>query len=168
MKVVVNWGAKNTSAKYEVVARDLEGSLQFLMQRGDEWGSFLGDFQYRWSADGAGRVQTVTLSPTYTITMPNWRGYRRIAQECQNEWDTMWRALERHEDGHRAIFDQGITTLVSDLNALTSATGSQIDARMQQARSDIQDAHDAYDTRTDHGKSQGVELFIPEKCKRNP
>ena len=167
MKVNVNWGSKNENAKFRVQGADLESAGKFLQARG-EWGSFSGHFPYKWKATAQGQVSSVVISPTYTIQMPTWAAYRKQSESCKNEWDEMWRALRKHEAGHRDIFLRGISKLVGDLEAIESTTGPEIDDLMERAGAAVQKEHDDYDSRTDHGKSRGVELSISEECRTQP
>jgi len=167
MKVNVNWGSKNENAKFRVQGADLESALKFLQGR-DEWGSFSGDFTYKWKATAQGQVSSVDISPTYTIRMPTWAAYRKQPESCKDEWDGMWRALREHEAGHRDIFLRGISKLVDDLESMESAAGREIDDLMERASGAIQKEHDDYDSSTDNGKSRGVELRISKECRTKP
>jgi len=167
MKVDVNWGPRRENAHYRANGADLERAMRFLMGR-DEWGIFVGSFSYKWKADAKGNVSSVKIEPTFTVTMPSWPAYRNQPQQCMDEWDTMWHALRKHEDGHRDIFERNISRIVAKLEALEETSGREIDDMMEKGRSDIQNEHDAYDMRTDHGKSQGVELTIVEECRSKP
>lgn len=164
MKVNLNWGRRNTSATYRVTGADLESVLRSLMAR-DEWGRFESTLAYKWAGDAQGNVKSVTLEPSFTITMPTWPPYRSQPQSCKDEWDAMWRALRKHEDGHKSLFEQGVATIVRKLESLNQATGSDVDNLMSQSESDIQSEQDKYDTSTDHGRSRGVELTITDQCK---
>lgn len=99
MKVTVSWGPKVTSATFQVAGANLEQAALALSER-DEWGSFVGRLSHRWKGDARGNALSVQLDPSFTITMPVWRAYRNQPQECNDEWDSMWRALRKHEDGH--------------------------------------------------------------------
>lgn len=164
MKVNLNWGQRNTRATYRVAGANLDGVLRSLLARG-EWGSFEGDLPYQSRGDAQGNVKSVTLTPTYTITMPVWANYRTQPQACKDEWDEMWRALYQHEDGHRSLFEEGVATIARKLEELEQATSGEIDNLMRQSGSDIQSAQDKFDNSTDHGRSRGVELTITDQCK---
>lgn len=164
MKVNLNWGRRNTSATYRVRGADLDSVSRSLMAR-DEWGRFESNLPYKWAGDARGNVESVTLEPTFTITMPSWPLYRNQPQACKDEWDAMWRALREHEDGHRDLFEQGVATIVSKLESLDQATSGEVDNLMKSTRKDIQSEQDKYDTKTDHGRSRGVELTITDQCK---
>lgn len=164
MKTRLNWGAKNSASRFKIKAADLEAAVNALNAHG-EWGSFDGSFTYKRKADAQGNPVSVSLAPTYTIKMPSWSSYGKQPQACKDAWDAMWKALYEHEDAHREFFEQGISQLVKDLEALESPTADAIDNLMESARDSIQSKHDEYDRQTDHGRSRGVEVVIAEECR---
>lgn len=163
MRVTVSWGAKNTSGKFLVYGTNLKEALRELSARG-EWGRFEGRLSHQWKGDARGNALSVTLVPSFTITMPVWRAYPKQPQECKDAWDAMWRALQKHEDGHRAIFENGVLSLTRTLESLTGVTGTVVERLIGEGRAAIQRRHDEFDRETDHGRSRGVELTISEKC----
>ena len=167
MKISVSWGAKNTGAKYTVKGNDLESALASLETR-DEWGHFQGDLSYDSKGDAAGNVTSVVVKPTFTLTMPSWPAASKQPKACKAEWERMYAALRKHEDGHRSIFEKGVAKLETDLKGLAAATHSEIDALVNQALSDIQAAHNSYDAKTKHGQTEGVKLTITDECSANP
>ena len=164
IKVELNWGARNSSATYRVAGNDLDGVAKVLGGR-EEWGKFEGTIDYKWQGDAEGHAKRVRLTPAYTLTMPSWPGYRKQPRTCKDAWDTMWRALKKHEDGHKQIFTRGVSDLVSKLEALRNAKGSEIDTLIGKTSKQIQAEHDKYDRETDHGRSRGVELVLSDECK---
>lgn len=164
MKVNLHWGAKNSNAKFRVDGADLESVCKTLNNL-SEWGKFEGSFPFSWKGDAQENVIFVRIEPTFTITMPTWPGYRNQPQECKDAWDAMWRALEKHENGHREIFERGVSKIVSDLEAMEDIKGSEINTLIQKAEKAIQDEHDKFDRETDNGRSRGVNLTISDKCK---
>jgi len=164
MKLDLSWGAKNSNAKYRLAGKDLESVTKELGGR-DEWGKFDGTLGLKWRGDAQGNATRVKLSPTYTITLPTWPLYRKQPQSCKDAWDTMLRALKKHEDGHKQIFTHGVDDLVRKLEALQAAKGSEVETLLDRAGKDIQAKHDQFDRETDHGRSRGVELVILDECK---
>jgi len=164
MKVDLSWGARNSNAKYRLASKDLDSVAKELGGR-DEWGKFVGKLGLKWRGDAQGNATRVTLSPTYTITLPAWLHYRKQPQTCKDAWDTMMRALKKHEDGHKQIFTHGVSELVRKLEALRAVQGSEVEALSKRAAKDIQAKHDQFDRETDHGRSRGVELVISDACK---
>lgn len=165
MKIDLQWGTRNGGATYRVTGKDLESVEKALSGRA-EVGTFASRFGHKWKSDAQGNAVQVTLTPSYTITMPAWTNYRRQPQACKDAWDAMWRALKKHEDAHKQIFTQGVSDVVGKLEALPQAKGSEIDALMKKARKDIQAKQNRFDRETDHGRSRGVELVVSDACKR--
>jgi predicted secreted Zn-dependent protease len=165
LKVYLNWGPKNRNAKFRVKANDLESAIAVLSGR-EEWGKFDSSCPYKWKDGRNGNVASITLTPTFTITMPNWPGYRNQPQKCKDEWDAMWKALYRHENGHRVRFENGISKLVNKLEAMESLKTNEVDAVMSQAKKRMQDRQDEFDRETDHGRSRGVEVTLTERCRK--
>lgn len=164
MKTTIAWGAKNAGAKFTVKANDLESACTFLESQG-EWGHFRGDIQYTSKGDADGNVSSVVLQPTYTITMPSWPNLGKQPKTCKAEWERMYKALLKHEEGHRDRFLTGLKNLESKLKALDSGTHTDVDDLLNQALADIQAEHDSYDASTKNGGSQGVKLTIAEECE---
>lgn len=163
MKVVVNWGPRNARRTYRVRANNLEQALAVLQGR-EEWGLFEGSAPYRARIRDR-TVISVELSPTFSIQMPKWLGYRGQPQPCQDEWDRMWRALMDHERGHADLFEASVQKIVSHLEEQASMTRPDLDAYMAGQERQTQDASDSYDRATDHGASRGVELRIVPECR---
>ena len=161
MKVDVNWGERNANGTFLVKAKDVASAVRFLQARG-EWGRFEGHIPYKWKGDARGMVTSVMLAPSFKITMPTWPAYRNQQQEIKDDWDAMYSALRKHEDGHREIFDGGVRKLVKDLEALGVVKGGGVKSTVRKAAGVIQKKHDSYDTRTEHGRLTGVVLRVPQ------
>ena len=98
--------------------------------------------------------------------MPAWKAYRRQPQTCKDEWDQMWRALRKHEDGHREIFEKGLARLVSQLENAGKTSGAGLEQLIRNAEADSQREQNTYDNETDHGRSRGVEVSVVEACSK--
>lgn len=165
MKIDIQWGAKNSGAKYRVTGEDLESVSQALAGR-EAWGEFDWTLNYKWLYDATGDVKRVRVIPAYTITMPAWPGYRKQPGECKEAWDTMWRALMKHEKGHLKIFERGIARIVRELEGLRAAKVAEVERLTTQANEEIEKEESQFDRETDHGRSRGVEIVIPGTCRR--
>ena len=165
MTVTVNWGPRITDAKYTVPGADLESADKFISGR-EEAGSFDYDFPASsFKRDSGGNVTSFTFTPSFKLTMPTWPAYRKQPQECKDAWDDMWRAVEKHELEHRRIFEQGFAKLVRELEQTPHMPFEDLKTSLCKAKAALQKQHDDFDTETDHGRSRGSELIIPEKCK---
>jgi predicted secreted Zn-dependent protease len=164
VKVDVSWGTRKTNLTYNVNGVDLEAALNFLKPR-EEWGAFVGGCPFKSKGNTKTGVTSLSLQPTYSITMPSWPAYSKQPQECKDAWDAMFRALREHEDGHRDLFEAWVKNLATQIEELEAATHSEINERIRSAAADMQKQSDAYDKTTDHGASRGVELNITPSCR---
>lgn len=118
MKVQVHWDKKINNAKFNVPGKDIKSAVDFLNARG-QWGNFNGNIKYKCWGNTGKVVYKVRLIPSYVITMPNWPAYRNQTQKIKDSWDTMYKALKKHEGGHREIFQQGLNKLIQDIQNLS-------------------------------------------------
>lgn len=158
MKVQASWGPKDTSGNYTLQAKDLEQALAELNQR-KEWGEFTWRMDYRWDGN------TPILEPSFKIIMPKWPAYADQKQTCKDAWDSMWKALSKHEDGHREILEKLFSKLVADLEALPDSEAKKADGLIAATLKSMKADQVTYDTQTDHGKSRGVELVVAPECR---
>ena len=160
-KVTVSWGPKEANRQFRVAGVDLAQVAVALSER-EEWGGFVWRLTQEWKGNARGNVLPAKIEPSFTIRMPTWRAYRNQSQECKDEWDAVWQALERH--GHRAIFENSVTSMADILESLMEATSEDVDELIRRERVAIQSGQDDFDRETDHGRSRGVELAVTEKC----
>lgn len=159
MKLEVNWGEKADNSKFTVKGDDIKSAVKFLNSKG-EWGKFKGDIKYKYWAD-SGNVTKVRLTPSYKIKMPSWPAYRKQPQTVKDDWDSMYKALLKHENKHKEIFITGLNKLEKDIEALSAITVNDLKSMLAKEVGAIQKKHDAYDKQTEHGAARGVELTIP-------
>jgi predicted secreted Zn-dependent protease len=163
VKVKIVWAGKDKST-FKVIAKTLGAAAKELDKR-DEWGKFRGKVGFDYQSDENDYVTEVTLKPSYTIEMPVWANYKKAPKACQEEWDRMWKKLEEHEDGHRVIHLETLTTMQNTLGGQTNLPADQLKTDFAQMENDGQDNQDKFDTATDHGAKKGVELTITDECK---
>jgi len=158
------WGKKEKKSSIQISAKTLGGALKELLKR-DEWGKFEGEIAYDYKADAANHVTEVTLKPSYTIQMPVWTGYRSSPKACQQEWDRMWKKLEEHEDAHRQIHLQALTTIQGTLAKKTDLTVDQFESDIEGMVQEGQDNQDKFDVSTGYGSKKGVTLNVTKECE---
>jgi predicted secreted Zn-dependent protease len=163
MKTTVSWGAKNTGLKFNLSAPHLESACEVLCRQ-KEWGKFEGNLKYDSVGDSKGNCTSVKITASYNITMPAWKELSQQPKVCQDEWNRMWKALRAHEDGHLDVFQKGLDALVKELTALKSGTHDDVDKIFNKALKSIQAGHNAYDSKTSHGQTEGVKLDIADEC----
>ena len=162
VNVKTTWGAKNTGT-FTVKAKTLGEAAKELSKR-DEWGKFHGKIDYAYESDENDFVTKVTLKPSYTISMPAWAAYKKAPKACQQEWDRMYKALEKHEDEHRQIHQALLETIEKALQGKTDYPASELHTDFAQWMQDGQDNQDKFDTATGNGSKKGVELTITDEC----
>ena len=91
------------------------------------------------------------LTLTLAIKMPVWNHYASRPRVERREWNRVMRALRVHEDGHIDLFKREAPTTLTQLEA---ASPSTIQTVMKNEKQRIQGLSDAYDRRTDHGRTQ--------------
>ena len=94
----------------------------------------------RWSSD-------CKVSLTITQTYPRLEDRAKVPLSVRNQWDSMLRLLEMHEQGHRHIGQEAAKELIAE----HCKNARSIIAKW--ARQD-----EIYDFTTDHGAKQGVTL----------
>jgi len=161
--VKTTWGGKDKST-FKVAAKTLGEAAEELDKR-DEWGKFDGKIGFDYDSDENDYVTNVTLKPSYTIEMPVWAGYKKAPKACQEEWDRMYKALEKHEDGHRLIHLETLAKIQDILGKQTDLSADQLKTDYAQMIQDGQDNQDKFDTATGNGSKKGVELTITDECE---
>ena len=93
--------------------------------------------------------------------MPTWPAFRRQPDTVKADWNVMWKALKRHEEGHKRRFLKRFGKLIRDIESLRDAKGGDIDILGTKALNEIEEKQRKYDEKTDHGRSKGVTLHVP-------
>lgn len=167
MKVTVQWAARNALLRYPIQADSLEKVQAVLLAR-EKPGWFVWSLPYKVKLDSQQRVTSTILSPTSSIHMPTWPQYRSQPQACQDEWDSMWKALKSHEKGHGDLFESALSTMVAYLENQQTMSSSECEDYLKGQYIEIDKRQSRYDTETDHGRSRGVELTISADCRSKP
>jgi predicted secreted Zn-dependent protease len=112
----------------------------------------LAEFEFNLSFDHANnRLTRVDLTMRLTLDMPEWPNASQRPQPEQDEWNRFLRALRVHEDGHIAIFRSQAPTA---FQRVSRARPDTAEAVLERERLRIIGLSDAYDHRTDHGRTQ--------------
>jgi predicted secreted Zn-dependent protease len=167
MKVRTQWGARNARLTYRAEGDSLEKVNVRLLAR-DEVGRFFWEVKYALKLDATQAVTSIVLSPSSHIEMPVWPQYKSQSQPCQDAWNSMWRALHKHEVGHARIFETELSSIASDLENHSTLRGSEGDNYMRRRLAAIEKHQQQFDTQTDHGRSRGVTLMITQACRSKP
>ena len=94
------------------------------------------------------------------ITLPEWLPATDIAPTLQSDWRRFRRALEAHEDQHRAIAVEGAERAFDAVAELYRPTCEQAvneaRRRLEVLGVEIRAQHRRFDDETGHGKSEGA------------
>src|SRR5215208_5914184 len=97
------------------------------------------------------RITSVDLTMQLRLDMPEWPNVSQRPQAEQDEWNRFLRALRAHEDGHTAIFRREAPTAHQRVSRAQPDTAEDV---LEAERVRIVGLSDAYDHRTDHGRTQ--------------
>ena len=167
-KFKVEW-TKQGSGSYSVAGKTYDEMFAFFQKKnssGEEWAKFSHEKpSLSFKPTNKDPITEVTLKVGYTITMPNWPGLNGASKKGKDAWNKMIKALEKHEDHHRAILEEqsdAFGKLVSKENDLTQKKLAQL---FKDFPKDVKKAQDDYDTKTAHGEKEGVFLPAPDKVQ---
>jgi hypothetical protein len=118
----------------------------------------------RWTAHRL--VDELIIEAAPIITMPHWPNVRRASPEEQDRWAAMLVALQRHEDGHHAVFLDYTNEFKERLEGYTDP----LEAREMQEYwtaflADLDGQQERFDTTTRHGQRDGVTLDPPRGAR---
>lgn len=122
-------------------------------------------WHYRFAPSGNGcRATAVAVESDIRITLPQWEPPAGAPAQLIVEWRRFHRALAQHEEGHAAIGVSAAQVIAARLWAVSIPSCTHFPrAADQVAQDDIQaehQAHQAYDSQTRHGATQGA-VFPP-------
>lgn len=149
------------------------------------WGRYTVNATANYKNNGAKLITEVSVSAKPQIEMPNWSDYAKAKKEEQSAWDDMYAVLLKHEMNHHAlalevfaIYLTEISDKVKEIAAHNKAVAKETDEKKRQKlidtfiplkvdaikkrlktlATDLQAVQDDYDSKTDHGKKEGVTI----------
>lgn len=130
------------------------------------WGAktqtdFFSDVNFN-EISGGCRFSNVRIRVVTTFTMPKWIGRDQAPAAVKSRWEAYARALRQHEDGHGAIDLRtgrklGAALEKHRLKSKCKAVSGSLQVVADRIIGDRSE-NDAYDTKTDHGRTQGAIL----------
>ena len=144
------------SSTYSVSGKTINAVFETLNKR-SFWGRYRSNASYKATFQLDGHIDVFTLTSKPSIIMPKWKEYSKGNKGQKASWDNMWKKLNTHENNHHKIFED----CVADLEATVTST-DVLEADLAKFWKDEtkgwQDMQDAYDSKTNHGVKEGVEL----------
>ena len=155
------------------------------LNRYKHWGEYDAKADATYKKNGDKMIVEVTITAKPEIEMPVWKGYSKAPKDAKDAWDAMYAKLQKHETNHHnlslevfAKFAMEIETKNAEIEKINKALEKESDekkrqailkgfepmtetvmkARLVQLSSDLQGAQDEYDTKSDHGKKEGVKI----------
>ncbi|MGO9255071.1 MAG: DUF922 domain-containing protein [Bryobacteraceae bacterium] len=166
-KFNLKW-TKTDNKTYAVPGNTYEEMFKFFEKKNaakEEWGKFHPEIPHLSFKPTKDPITEVTLEVGYTIVMPSWSKASSIGQKEKAAWDTMMKALQRHEEQHRTIFEFEAEAFGTDLSFETDLSQKKLSDMFKKFPGDVRKAQQAYDSKTANGKNEGVFLPAPDKVK---
>lgn len=108
-------------------------------------------------------IRSVRVEVEAMITLPQWEPSPAATADTRTQWDRFARALRTHEEGHRDLAFSAASEIFHIVGSLPES--ASCDELRESARSNAEGILNryrskeiAYDTDTDHGKSQGAKF----------
>lgn len=133
--------------------RRMDGDIAFAWT---DWSVDVG-YEYRRSGDSC-RVTVPDVEVGIVVTVPEWRHRDDASPELADRWRRDLATMEEHEAGHVRLARTAGRRVFEALEALDPAPcgllRDRVDAAAGRVLEDVRRAQEAYDERTDHGRSQ--------------
>lgn len=128
----------------------------------DEWGLYdaTQNFSSNARVDGNGNIVAVTMVLNPVIQLPSWTGYGLATRAQKASWDTMFTALQAHENRHHDIQSACVEDLRKALRAAKNLDADTLNKIIEQLQESSQKKQDEYDRTSEHGAKEGVTLKL--------
>jgi predicted secreted Zn-dependent protease len=175
-EVTINWGNRDTSGTTEVNGNTLGEVLETLkkeVKAGNWSGEFTWGVEYKITTGESNTAKKIELTPSYKFVTPYWGQANYLPSDCRRVWEDLLNALKEHEETHAKMFEQQVDELGETLKNLEKESADKLnvdhyDKFMEKFKKDITQAHESFDSRTDHGATAMNSLTVPEECKNKP
>jgi predicted secreted Zn-dependent protease len=167
-KFKIQW-TKQDKKTYAVPGSTYDDVYKFFQKKntsGEEWGKFSPERPNLSFKPSKGEpITEVTLMVGYTITMPAFSKANALGKKAKAAWDKMMKALEKHEDTHRATLEKSCNDFGSQITSKTDLSLKDLQDLFKAFPKDAKTDQDAYDNKTAHGVKEGVYLPAPDEVQ---
>lgn len=111
---------------------------------------------YKTDADDVVISISMTCSPT--IEMPNWPHAKKLKGKEKKNWDSMIKALKKHEAEHHTIYLKDTKVFKAKLKTAGNFPEADFATKMSEFYSSAQTHQEEFDVKTNHGGKTGVKL----------
>lgn len=185
IKVKTSLGKPSNKTSIKVKGATLD-DVRDALNKHKHWGEYTCPLSTGWKTSGKKKYITeISLTTKPEIAMPVWSNYSKASKADKDAWDTMYAKLMKHERNHHALALEVIALYIKEVDEKNSAidavnkkieketdpkkqeklrddfdavTETVLKARLKTVGQDLQDVQDEYDTKSDHGKKEGVKL----------
>ncbi len=117
--------------------------------------------EYRWRERSNGcTIDDLTVRVSVQTRLPRWRRQAQAPSDLRGAWARFLFALDRHEDGHRALAEEAADAIRRKLASVQTATCARVEEQAQREVVAVLNEYErrnlAYDAETGHGRTQGA------------
>lgn len=172
---VSGFALSQETKKYNVSGANADELIASMEANGPGDGAW-GSYENRWGAsgpvevtNGKYRFTAINVTYSYSITMPNWPGYRDASACRKRHWDAMYVNLKKHEDKHIDMAKNVASNIKTAAMAITpqdskAALEAELSVVLNEKTAENQALQDKFDKDTEHGKTDPVNPVILNKC----
>lgn len=158
MKVKLNI-VKPRIVPYAVKGKTYEEAANYLASKPFA-ACYAANSQYTAKKDKSGNTVEIAVICKPSITMPNWPGAKKLKGEEKTCWDKMIVALKKHEQKHHTKYEADLKAFKKEFEAAGDFPFKETAQKMKAAFAKCQKTQDAYDSQTNNGISEGVDLPV--------
>jgi hypothetical protein len=159
-KVTGDWTPPSVSVSQVSVSGKTLADVAAHLNALPEWGKGGGKIWADSIPAGSSPTVDASLHAAFFKQLPDWSDYSGASPAARANWDSMLAALDAHEQGHVDIAIKVADELLQDLPGKSI---DDLDRMVNATTPTMKTRHDAFDTKTDHGKNTGVVLDISIK-----
>lgn len=158
MKVILKIASPKT-INYKVKGKDYTEAAIFLLDKPFS-ACYEANPTFAFKKDKSGNTSQITITAKPTITMPQWAGASKLKGDEKKWWNSMLKALAKHEDGHHKIFADDTKKFQKATEADGDFPHKDTAGKMKTFFTESQGNQDKYDKSTRHGEKDGVTLPV--------
>ncbi|MEO5952543.1 MAG: DUF922 domain-containing protein [Chloroflexia bacterium] len=145
---------------YTVTAKTLKEASAQIKKR-EEAGETSWNPVFTETHDDNGNITSATVDVTVTVLLPTWAEAAKLKGTETTTWDNFMTALRAHEQHHVDLVKEKLKGVADQMigKSKTEATGL-----LRKALEGLKTASDEYDTKTDHGKNEGVNIDTADEA----
>jgi hypothetical protein len=168
-KCQVKW-SKTGSTTEKISAKTYDDLFKVFQKKNaakEEWGRFSmvpKKPAIAFKPNDGGPITDVVLTWGYETMLPKWDAPKNNPK-AKAAWDTMIKALEKHEEKHRLFMLEQVAMFSEKVINSQDLSKAQLATLLGEMTAGITKAQKEFDDRTANGEKEGVFLPAPDKVK---